>query len=359
MKKKLVVTVCLLFTLTVVSGQDAQNTLQKMKNAFLSEQFQLSGYGQIIANYSAHPDRGPMRLTANQSFDIARAILFATGRFGAEKQYGYMLMYDFGSNACLHELYGEWLPKEAFHVRLGQYKIPFTIDNPMSPTRIETIYFSRSASAMSGNAGDFNQLNPNGQMGSVKSGRDAGLQVSGNLFPKDTFFRLEYYAGLFNGTGMNVKDNNNHKDFVASVYYQPVKGLRAGGSVYSGKLYYGLNNATPENHVRNRFAGGVEYNNPHFYGRSEYIAARDGNIHRQGYYASLVWKFVPQKWEVLGKYDFYDANTSLLQNEIRDFTAGVNYYFAPLSRLQLNYIYTENKEVGNNHAVAMQLQVFF
>jgi hypothetical protein len=348
--------------LLIVAALSAQSLVQKTKNAFVSETFQLSGYGQIIENLSEYPDRGQARTTAHNSFDVARAILFATGRLGSEKQFGYMLMYDFGPNSGLHELYGEWLPTNAINVRFGQYKIPFTIENPMSPTKVETIYFSRSASAMAGSSGDFNQYGaagPGGQTVSVKAGRDAGLQLSGKLFKKDNFFRLEYYTGLFNGTGYNTKDNNDHKDFIGTAYYQPINGLRMGGSVYSGKLYYAEKDRPAANHCRDIWTAGAEYNSKSFYGRSEYISANNGGVKREGYYGSLVWKFVPGKWEVLGKYDFYDKDTAINQNEATDITAGINYYFAFLSRIQLNYIYTNDKALGKNNAIAAQLQLFF
>ena len=88
---------------------------------------------------------------------------------------------------------------------------------------------------MAGSSGDFNQFEYGGGI-KGKAGRDAGLQVSGRLFKKDDFFRIEYLTGLFNGTGLNTEDNNNRKDFIGTVYYYPVKTLRIGGSVYSGKL---------------------------------------------------------------------------------------------------------------------------
>jgi hypothetical protein len=349
--------------LMIACASFAQSVIQNQKNAFTTESFQLYGYGQIIENISEHPDRGQVRTTANNSFDIARAILFATGRLGKEKQFGYMLMYDFGPNSGLHELYGEWLPSDAVNVRFGQYKIPFTIENPMSPTRIETIYFSRSTASMSGSSGDFNQYGVNGPQSSsvsVKAGRDAGLQLSGKLLKKDDFFWLEYYTGLFNGTGFNTKDNNNHKDFIATAYWQPIKGLKAGGSVYSGQLYYIADGkTTPSNHVRNVWSIGAEYKSNYCYARSEYLSANNGGVKRKGYYGSAVWKFIPDKWEIVGKYDFYDKNTAVCQNETRDITAGVNYYFAYLSRIQVNYIHTNDKALGKNHAVAAQLQLFF
>ena len=61
----------------------------------------------------------------------------------------------------------------------------------------------------------------------------------------------------------------------------------------------------------------------------------------------------------MGKYDFYDKNTQFNNDEVKDITLGVDYYFAYLSRIQLNYIYTDNKAIGKNHALAVQLQLFF
>jgi hypothetical protein len=358
MKKKLLLLLCTYAIGLTSLAQENKEITKKLKDAFTSESFQLYGYGQIIDNISEHPDWGIARTTANNSIDIARAILFATGRLGAQKQFGYMLMYDFGPNACLHELYGEWLPEDALNVRFGQFKIPFTIENPMSPTKVETIYFSRSVGAMSGSVGDFNQFEANGVKGGAKAGRDAGLQLSGRFFKKDDFFRIEYYTGLFNGTGFNTKDNNNHKDFIGTVYYQPVKDLRIGGSVYSGKLNAPIN-MIRGNHVRDLWTVGAEYKGKKIYARSEYISGNNGGLKREGYYGSAVWKFSPNKWEVVGKYEYYDENKSIIDNEVSDITVGVNYYLAYLTRIQFNYIYTDNKALGTNNAVAMQLQLFF
>jgi phosphate-selective porin len=358
MIKKLLLILCVYAIGLTSFAQENEEITKKLKDAFTSEVFQLYGYGQIIDNISRRPDLGIARTTSNNSFDIARVIVLATGRLGLQKQFGYMLMYDFGPNACLHELYGEWLPKDAFNVRFGQFKIPFTIENPMSSARIETIYSSRSVGAMSGSTNDFNQLEPNGVRAGAKAGRDAGLQLSGRLFKKDDFFQIEYYTGLFNGTGLNTKDNNNHKDFIGTVYYQPVKDLRIGGSIYSGKLNAPIN-MIRGNHVRNLWTAGAEYRGKKFYARLEYIAAGNGGLKRDGYYGSAVWKFFPNKWEVLGKYEYYDENKSIRDNEIKDITVGVNYYLAYLTRIQLNYIFTDNKALGTNSAVATQLQLFF
>jgi hypothetical protein len=338
-------------------AQENKEITKKLKDAFTSEVIRLSGFGQIAGIISEHPNQGIASPAANSSFEIVNARLAVAGKLGSQKQFGYLLMYDFGPNARLQKLYGEWLPSNAINVQFGQYSIPFTIENQISSSQIETVYFSRSVSAMSGGSGDFNQFIPGGN-GRGKSGRDIGLQVLGRLFKKDDFFRIEYYTGLFNGTGLNTKDNDNHKDFVGTVYYYPVKDLRIGGSVYSGKLYALYNNVA-ENHGRNLWTVGAEYNSKKIYARTEYISGNNGGLKRDGYYGSFVWKFSPDKWEGIVKYESYDKDESVKNNEINDITMGVNYYLAYLTYIQFNYIYTDDKALGTNNAVAMQLQLFF
>jgi len=361
MRKQAMLMLCIFMTFGMLYAQNDESKVQKIKNAFQSDAFQLSGYGQIQYNVNEYPERSLSSETTNNSINIARAFLFATGKLGANNQFGYMLMYDFGPNSKLYELYGEWSPSKAVNVRFGQFKVPFTIENPISLSRIETIHPSRSVSAMSGGGGDFNQWNPDGSSVS-KSGRDAGLQLSGFLFPEKNFFRVEYYAGLFNGTGMNTKDNNNHKNFVGTVYAYPLKTLKFGGSIYSGKLpvYLQEQGRLPgDNFNTTHWTVGAEYKGVRFSGRAEYIAANDGGVKRNGYYGLLVWKFVPNQWEALGRYDCYNKDTQLKNSTLNDFTFGVNYYLAYLTRIQINYIYSDNQAVGKNNAVAAQLQLYF
>ena len=360
MKKHLTITLCLLMTVGMLYAQGSENKVQKFKSAFQSEAFKLSGYGQAVYNLTEHPERSVSSETVNNTFSIARAFLFVTGKLGANNQFGYMLMYDFGPTSKLYEFYGEWLPKKSIGLRFGQYKVPFTIENPISLARIETINGSRLVAAMSGGTGDYNQYDANATVG--KSGRDIGLQLYGTLFPEKDFYRIEYYTGLFNGSGFNVKDNNNHKNFLATVYAYPLKEFRFGGSIYSGKYppYMAAANRLGSDTLTSfKWTLGAEYKGSKLYSRAEYIAAKDGNVKRNGYYGLLMYKFVPNQWEALVKYDYYNRNTQIKDNILTDLTVGVNYYFAPMSRIQLNYIYSDNKLDGCNNALVAQLQVYF
>ncbi len=323
--------------------KDNNNVLTKIKSAFNSSDiFKLSGYGQAVYLASDNAQ-------VNSTMDVSRIILFATGNLSPKL--GYMVMYNFGPKSGLLEYYGEYTPNVMASMRFGQFKVPFTLENPMSPTRWETIFTSLSIDALVGGPTDV--IGP-------KSGRDIGLQVSGKLWAKNDFYRLEYAAGIFNGAGMNTVDNNNHKDFSGILIYQPVKGLKLSGSVYAGKAPYVLaGESVVRNHVRNRWSVGGEYSNSHWYARSEYLYGDDGGYHRNGYYGVAMWKILPDKLEIFGKYDFYDPDKDGDRfNAITQYTGGVNYYFGFLSRIQLNYIYTDRKTLTSN-TFAAQLQLFF
>ncbi len=322
--------------------EENKSIISKIKTAFnSSEIFRLSGYGQAL--YQASDNR-----EINNEMKINRVILFATGNLNSK--ISYMVMYDFGPKAGLHEFYGEYTPITAVSGRFGQFKIPFTIENPMSPTRWEGIYGSLSVNALAGISTD---------VIGAKAGRDMGFQLSGKLLKKNDFYLVEYAAGLFNGTGMNTPDNNNHKDFTGTLTYQPIKGLKLAGSGYSGKAPYKMpDDDAIKNHVRNRWSGGGEFTNLHWYFRSEYLYGNDGGIHKDGFYFVGMRRLLPEKLEIFGKYDYYNPDKEGRINKMYEYTAGINYYFGFLSRIQLNYIHSDFGYTTNN-MIATQLQLFF
>lgn len=346
LRKKELITSEDIDSININNQSKGKNTLQKIKTALTeSELFKLSAYGQALYSLTENPAEN----SPNNSMKINRVIFFATGNLN--KYLSYMIMYDFGPKAALHELYGEFTPIDALSVRFGQYKIPFTIENPMSPTRWEGIYGSLSVNGLAGISTD---------VIGAKAGRDMGLQLSGKLLKReDGDHYIEYAAGLFNGTGFNTSDNNNHKDFAGTLFLKPIKGLKVAGSLYSGKAPYAIGNEIEKNHVRNRWSAGGEYDSRHFYARSEYLRGNDGGLNKEGYYGVGMWKIIHQKLDIFGKYDYFneDKNTNL--NDTYEITGGVNFYFGYLSRIQLNYIYTDNKITGTNNTIATQLQLFF
>jgi hypothetical protein len=359
MKKLFLILSYTLLFIAVAFAQDNENKLEKLKNTLQNETLRISGYGQIQYNYNEYPKRSMTSANANSSIDIMRAVVIASGKLGNSDRIEYTAAIDLGPNPRLLELYADWFSSKALNIRFGQFKIPFTIENPLSVSRIETVNFARSVSAMSGSTGDFNQWEPDGRIAS-KTGRDAGLRVSGFLFPVDNFYRLEYHTGFFNGAGMNTKDNNNFKDFIGTAYLYPDKQLKLGGSFYVGKYpQYMEKHLLGHSLVNRRWTVGAEFKGDHLYSRTEYMSSNDGGRKRNGYYGLLIWKYIPDQWEIIGKYDYYNKDTLSDNDAIRDITLGFNYYFAYLSRIQFNYVYSDYQFIGKNNAVAVQFQVFF
>ena len=84
----------------------------------------------------------------------------------------------FGESPRMIDMSLEWLRHKEFKVKIGQFKRPFSFENPMNPIDIG---FNSQAQSIQKLAG-FNDRT--GEQSS--SGRDIGVQVSGDLLPNAT-----------------------------------------------------------------------------------------------------------------------------------------------------------------------------
>ena len=105
----------------------------------------------------------------------------------------------------LVDLFAEWQKYKFFMVKAGQFKRPFTFENPMHPITQGFMSYSQPISKLAGFS------DRTGEHGS--NGRDLGLQIQGD-FLKNKAGRelLHYQIGVFNGEGINQKDKDNKKD---------------------------------------------------------------------------------------------------------------------------------------------------
>jgi hypothetical protein len=172
---------------------------------------------------------------------------------------------------------------------------------------------------------------------------------------------IEYRLGVFNGSGINVADTaNNEKDVTGRLIFTPVKGFSFGGGFYSGLDKSIKPDVAGKSQTRNRFGGEVNYSVSRFSLKGEYIAGKDGKIKRTGWYAQAGYFVIPQKLQVLGKYDVYDSNTSNSNNISTNYVFGANYNFNSWSRLQA--FYTIRQEEGpaiKNNFLSIQYQIGF
>lgn len=318
---------------------------EKIREAFTTPYMRFGGYGLFMYNYS---DVKSIKHSAEPR------VAFISMRGDLGNNIKYFILTEF-VNPRIYEFYAEWTPIKAFGVRGGEMKTPISLENQLSLTEIETVFNTRSVSSLTGMGGDVLGLNtiPN------HTGRDIGIRVNGTIGNGNL---VEYTVGLFQGAGINTGDNNNTKDLAATIMLQPVKGFRIGGSGYFGQAHYTLDNTLPkDDHVRNRWLISSDYRSDRLYCRSEWIKANDGGIDKEGLYGMASWFFIPQKLNALAKIDYYNQNKNS-NEEVMDYTLGVNYYFYKQCRLQLNYTYSDfskSWDERNSNSVIGQLQIVF
>ncbi|MDR2954656.1 MAG: OprO/OprP family phosphate-selective porin [Prevotella sp.] len=328
----------------------AGQTVGKVRDFFNSPYFQLSGNGQLMYQYT-----DVNRIHHN--FRAKNLFLIANGKLNDSFRYGFNIEL---VNPSVQEFWGEWTAAKEFNLKVGQFKSPFTMENQLVPATLETVSYSRTISNLVGYAGEDDVMRS--QNGKNNFGRDAGIMASGELIPMATHNFIQYSAGMFQGTGVTTNETNNGKDFAGMLLLQPVKGLRIGGGAYLGQAtYLKAGDEEISDHVRDRWYLSANYKSDRFYARSEWIHGNDGGIDKEGIYGLGLFYIIPQKLNVLGKVDYYNRNKDI-NSEVIDYTVGLNYYFYPMCRVQLNYIYSDYSkkwDAPNSNMVFAQLQIAF
>ena len=194
-----------------------------------------------------------------------------------------------------------------------------------------------------------------------QNGRDIGIQIGGTFLKVKDMPVIEYRLGVFNGSGINVADTaNNAKDISGRLIFTPFKGFSFGGSIYKGLDKAIKPDVAGKSQTRDRFGGEFSYALSRFSLKGEYIAGKDGKTNRSGWYVQTGYFVIPQKLQVLAKYDEYDPNTSTSGNISTNYVFGANYNFNNWSRLQA--FYTIRQEEGTaieNNFMSVQYQIGF
>lgn len=325
-------------------------TAEKVRNFFNSPYIQIGGNGQLMYQYSDVEK-------IHHNFKAKNLFISVNGKLNNSFRYGFLLEL---VNPSVQEFWGEWTAAKEFNLKIGQFKSPFTMESQLVPATLETASYSRTISNLVGYAGEDDALKS--QNNKNNFGRDAGVMISGELVSINTHNLIQYSAGMFQGTGVTTGETNNAKDFAGMLLLQPLKGLRVGGGAYFGQATYikaGQTNVS--DHVRNRWYLSADYKSNRFYARSEWIHGNDGGIDKEGLYGLGLFYLIPQKLNVLGKVDYYNKNKNV-NSEVIDYTVGLNYYFYPMCRVQLNYTYSDYSKKWDSldsNVVFAQLQIAF
>jgi hypothetical protein len=351
----------LLIQKNVVSQKDAdsiraeaaitsQANLAKVK-AFpinATRKITVAGYTQV--RYQALEETGKI-----DGFDIRRARVDIKGTFSP--YWGYRVQFDLAGTPKLIDAYAELKLNDYFNFTIGQAKIPFSLENLASSTKLELIDRSQAVEALVARGKD---------VGGNQNGRDIGILVGGTILKLKDRPVVDYRLGVYNGSGINTVDNNEGKDIAARLIVHPVVGLDISAALYDGSRFVpevktGTVVTTPSKNVnRDRFGLDLSYDLKNFSLRSEYISGKDDQTEREGYYVLGGYYFFQKKVQLVAKYDFYDADKSKANNASTWVVLGANYNFNANTKLQFNYSIKqeEGMSIDNNFA-NVQLQIGF
>lgn len=310
-----------------------------------ARQIQLSGYTQI--RYQALDEKGK-----NDGFDLRRARVDIKG--SVNSFFSYRLQTELADKPKILDAYAEIKINDYLNIMVGQFTVPFSMENLYSMSKFEVIDYALVVDALTGRGKDV--------IGN-QNGRDIGLQVGGTLLKNGDLSLLEYRIGVFNGTGMNISDTANEaKDVVARLITNPVKGLSVGISYYNGwgKAIKPAADYVGRSQTRNRIGAEASFTSKRWSFKGEYIYGKDGNTDRSGWYAMAGYYAIPQKLEFVGKYDSYDPDLDAADNIAARLAAGLNFHFNNWSRLQAFYTFRDEEgESVNNNYLSVQVQIGF
>ncbi|MDD5450019.1 MAG: porin [Candidatus Omnitrophica bacterium] len=304
---------------------------QKEFNVVAGKPIKVSGYTQLRYRQD--------HTLNNDGFDIRRARLDIKG--DVTERFDYRTQVEFGGTSGPFLLDATIGYKVNPYIKLlaGQFKVPFSQENLTSSPKLETINRSQVVEALVARGQDV--------IGN-QNGRDIGIQVSGSIFSKMDYALLDYAAGVFNGSGINASDKNERKDFAGRLVFHPFKEWSVGGSYYNG---YGSWGTPLRKNDRDRIGAEFAYVKDPLSLKGEYIRGNDGSLNREGWYLQGAYFIIPKKFQGVLKFDTYDSNVDVGENEVNVYTLGGNWYFNKWAFFQLDYELkdeTSIKEVDNN-----------
>ena len=335
---KKILTTALLALITLGAGAQEKKTIELP--AWLNN-VKFSGYGMV--QYQAHDKEG----AEENSFQLRLLRLALEGRIQQDWYWKMQLQMNgnvssLNSSPRVVDAFAEWQKYKPFMIKAGQFKRPFTFENPMHPITQGFMSYSQPVSKLSGFSDRTGEHSCNG--------RDIGLQIQGDLLP-DASGRawLHYQVGVFNGEGINTKDKDNKKDIIGGAWVMPIKGLRIGAFGWTGTRYMTTTETTEAGTVsetgsvrKNRYALSAEYAQNDWTFRTEYIhsqgfaANKDKGDKADGYYALCIAPVIKNKCHVKARYDLYRDQKTWASSKTF-YEVGADYLLSKNLQINLEY----------------------
>ena len=364
----------------------------------------LSGYALTQYQYSGQKG------AESNSFNIRMGRLALEGRIANDFYWKTQIQFNgntstLGSSPRMVDLFAEWQKYSYFKVKIGQFKNPFTFENPMNPIDQGFMGYGQNINKLAGfsdRAGEH-----------ASNGRDIGLQLQGD-FLKNSNGRnlLHYQVGVFNGQGINTKDVDNQKNIIGGVWVMPVKGMRigafgwtgsyarkgtwnddeAGNTIYRKDAAGNIEHDEDGNSVKETFSGtrklsqyryafSFEYKANDWTVRSEYIHstgmafaksinnfndtdAKNCNINgkignkAQGVYALVIAPIVSKKLYAKARYDMYenDGTTNSMKTQ---YEVGLNYNISKNFTILSEYAFVNDRNLADHNYSMADVEVCF
>jgi len=373
MIKKVLFALLLAQSLTV-GAQEKKSWISNVK---------LSGYGMVQYQYNGNESTAADEHGTNKSnsFNLRLARFTLDGRILEDFYWKAQVQFNgntstLGSSPRVVDLFAEWQKLDFFKIKVGQFKRPFTFENPMHPIDQGFMSYSQNISALAGfsdRAGAH-----------ASNGRDIGIQLQGDFLKnKNGRDLLHYQVGVFNGQGINVSDVDQQKDLIGGMWFMPIKGMRIGAFGWTGS-YARKGTWTEDGETKSgtrslqqrRYAISAEYKADDWTLRSEYIHstgyafatryqnasdAKDctlsGNGDKaDGVYALVIAPVIKNKVHAKARYDMYRSNAEW--NKAKTFyEIGADYMFHKNFQINVEYALVNDRSLAKHNYSMFDVEV--
>lgn len=356
--KKVILTALVAVSLTTQAQEKKVSWFNNVK---------LSGYGMTQYQYSSREN------DKSNTFNLRMFRLALDGRIMDEFYWKAQVQLNgntstLGSSPRVVDLFAEWQRYSAFRVKIGQFKRPFTFENPIHPITQGFMSYSQNVLKLVG------MSDRTGEHAS--NGRDLGVQIQGDFLPNAEGRNiLHYQLGVFNGQGTNTKDVDQRKDVIGGIWVAPIKGLRLGVFGWEGsaarKGTWTDENGNSHSGVRSlpkhRYAISGEYLCNDWTFRSEYVHStgkafsttinnfnddnsKNCNLSKNGekadgYYALVIAPVIQKKLHAKARYDVYRPKAEWATAKTY-YEVGLDYEFHPNFQINLEYARVNDKSVS-------------
>ncbi len=348
----------------------SMNAVAQDKQPSWFNNIKLSGYGMTQYQYSDQESA-----KAN-SFNLRMLRLSLEGKIKNEFYWKAQVQLNgntstLGSSPRVVDLFAEWQRHTAFKVKIGQFKRPFSFENPLHPIVQGFMSYSQNVLKLAGFSDRTGEH--------ASNGRDIGLQLQGDLLPNaEGRNLLHYQIGVFNGQGINTKDVDQQKDIIGGIWVMPIKGMRLGvfgweGSTARKGKWKDAGDTEEHSGVRSlpkhRYAISGEYLTNDWTFRSEYIHStgnafsttinnmndensKNCNLSKlgnkaDGYYALVIAPIIQKKFHVKARYDMYRP-TAEWSKAKTFYEIGADYLIHPNFQINIEYARVNDKTVSTH-----------